>query len=89
MASRSPRRGLHGRLIGDLNSRRGQSKHGGAQRRTCRQGKRALSEMFGYVGDLRSRTRAGRTIHAVRLVRRSSGELAKEITEGNGPITGL
>ena len=65
-----------GDVIGDLNSRRGQ-----IQAMEERSGARVvkaivpLSEMFGYVGDLRSRTqgRADYT-HAVRFVRRGAAE---------------
>ena len=65
-----------GEVIGDLNSRRGQ-----IQAMEERIGARVvkaivpLSEMFGYVGDLRSRTqgRADYT-HAVRLVRRGPAQ---------------
>jgi elongation factor G len=51
-----------GDVIGDLNSRRGQV--GGMEQRGSSQVVRAtvpLSEMFGYVGDLRSRTQGRAT----------------------------
>src|SRR5208282_1794341 len=63
-----------GEVIGDLNSRRGQ-----IQAMEDRSGIRAvkalvpLSEMFGYVGDLRSRTQDRRTSSTI-VTRRHSGE---------------
>ena len=65
-----------GDVIGDLNSRRGQ-----IQAMEERSGARVvkalvpLSEMFGYVGDLRSKTQGRASYsHAVRLVRPGSHE---------------
>ena len=63
-----------GDVIGDLNSRRGQIE--GMEQRGSAQVIRAkvpLAQMFGYVGDLRSRTQGPRDLHdAVRLVPGSS-----------------
>ena len=62
-----------GDVIGDLNSRRGhiqamEEGHGGVKVITALV---PLSEMFGYVGDLRSKTSGPRVVlDAVRLVRR-------------------
>ena len=65
-----------GDVIGDLNSRRGQ-----IQAMEERSGARVvkalvpLSEMFGYVGDLRSKTQGRASYsHAVRLLRRGSAQ---------------
>ena len=65
-----------GDVIGDLNSRRGQ-----IQAMDERAGARVvkalvpLSEMFGYVGDLRQQDPGpGELLHAVRLLRRGSAE---------------
>ncbi len=81
-----------GDVIGDLNSRRGQ-----IQAMEERSGARVvkahvpLSEMFGYVGDLRSKTQGrAQLLHGVRLVRRSSGERVEgDHREGNGSVTVL
>ena len=79
-----------GEVIGDLNSRRGQ-----IQAMEERSGARVvkglvpLSEMFGYVGDLRSKT-SGRASysHAVRLLRRGSPERRRgDHREGQGRVT--
>jgi translation elongation factor EF-G len=70
-----------GDVIGDLNSRRGQ-----IQAMDERSGARVvralvpLSEMFGYVGDLRSRTQGRASyINGIRFVCRSS----RQRSEGN------
>ena len=64
-----------GDVIGDLNSRRGQVE-GMEQRGNAQviKAKVPLAQMFGYVGDLRSRTQGRATLHdAVRLLPASSG----------------
>ena len=82
-----------GEVIGDLNSRRGQ-----IQAMEERSGARVvkalvpLSEMFGYVGDLRSKTQGRASYsHAVRLLRRGSAQRGGgDHREGAGRVgTGL
>ena len=78
-----------GDVIGDLNSRRGQ-----IQAMDERSGARVvtalvpLSEMFGYVGDLRSRTQGRASLlDGVRLVRGGSGERGEgDHREGDGRV---
>ena len=65
-----------GDVIGDVNSRRGQiqamEERGGAR---VVKALVPLSEMFGYVGDLRSKTQGpGELLHAVRQLRRGAAE---------------
>ena len=81
-----------GDVIGDLNSRRGQ-----IQAMEERSGARVvkalvpLSEMFGYVGDLRSQDPGpGELLHAVRLLRRGSAERREgDHREGDGGVSRL
>ena len=70
-----------GDVIGDLNSRRGHDPgHGRARRRPRRPALVPLSEMFGYVGDLRSRTQ-GRASYSMQFDSYAEvpGNVAKEI----------
>ena len=70
-----------GDVIGDLNSRRGQiqSMEDASGAKVVR-ALVPLSEMFGYVGDLRSQDPGpGELHHAVRLLRRGSAERREEI----------
>ena len=74
-----------GDVIGDLNSRRGQIQSmedaTGVKVVTA---KVPLSEMFGYVGDLRSKT-SGRAVYSMRstATRRFRSAVADEIIQKN------
>ena len=68
-----------GDVIGDLNSRRGQIQAmEERQRRQGRQGLVPLSEMFGYVGDLRSKTQ-GRANYSMQFD--SYAEVPRNVAE--------
>jgi len=68
-----------GEVIGDLNSRRGQIRHmGDAQGVKVIESLVPLSEMFGYVGDLRSKTQ-GRAVYSMQFD--SYAEVPRNVAE--------
>ena len=68
-----------GDVIGDLNSRRGQINHmGEAHGVKVVEALVPLSEMFGYVGDLRSKTQ-GRAVYSMQFD--SYAEVPRSVSE--------
>jgi len=67
-------------VIGDMNSRRGASKHGAAEGTTQIIKSSGRSRTVRYATDVRSRTQGSREFHyALRQVREEPGSLAEEI----------